>query len=70
MKEKQKLKSLKSQELTKLVGRRDKFRSTKKEFKPVVKKVDDMDDQTRDEKEYLEPELFGIMQAVKEKFPA
>jgi hypothetical protein len=40
-------------------------RSQKPRFKAVVKKKDDMDEQTRDEKEYLESELFGILQSIK-----
>lgn len=42
-------------------------RSTKKQFKPVEKKTEILDEQTRDEKEYLGPELFAILQEVKLK---
>ena len=46
-------------------GKRDQFRSTKKQFKPLEVKVDNMNQQTKDEKEYLDPELFTILQDVK-----
>ena len=42
-------------------GRRDQFRSQKKQHKPVVKKVDNLDQATKDQKEYLGQELFGIL---------
>ena len=45
-------------------GKKDQYRSTKKQFKPVEKKKDNMDEQTRDEKEYLGSELFVILQGI------
>lgn len=53
--------------LTLFQGRRDQHRSKKREFKPVEVKKDNMDQQTKDEKEYLDPELFQILQDVKTK---
>lgn len=47
-------------------GRRDQFRSTKKQYKPKEEKKDNMNQQTKDEKEYLDPELFTILQDVKD----
>ena len=49
------------------VGRRDKFRSDKDPFKMVIKEVDNDDQDTKDQKKYLGPELFGILQEVKKK---
>ena len=43
-------------------------RSQKKAFKPRVVKKDNMDEQTKDEKEYLGGELFTILQEVKKEF--
>jgi hypothetical protein len=40
-------------------------RSTKKAFKPRTEKKDEMSPQTRDEKEYLDFELFTILQEAK-----
>ena len=43
-------------------GRREMFRSQKKQFKPDLVKVDNEDQWTKDEKEYLGTELFAILQ--------
>ena len=40
-------------------------RSEKVAFKPKVQKKDNMDQQTKDEKEYLGTELFGILKVIK-----
>ena len=42
-------------------------RSLRKAFKPRVEKKDDMDEQTKDEKQYLAPELFVKLQNMKSK---
>lgn len=42
-------------------------RSQRKAFKPRVVKKDDMDEQTKDEKQYLAPELFIKLQESKAK---
>ena len=46
-------------------GKKDQARSMKKNFKPIVKKIDNQDPETRDEKEYLDSELFTMMQELK-----
>jgi hypothetical protein len=46
-------------------GKRQLTRSDKPEFKLQEVKEDTMDQQTRDEKEYLDAELFMILQDVK-----
>mmetsp|Transcript_9388 Transcript_9388/g.14311 ORF Transcript_9388/g.14311 Transcript_9388/m.14311 type:complete len:115 (+) Transcript_9388:2351-2695(+) len=43
-------------------------RSQKKAFKPRIIKKDNLDEQTKDEKEYLGTELFSILQQVKQEF--
>ena len=42
-------------------------RSQRKAFKPIIIKKDDMDQQTKDEKQYLAPELFVKLQEQKAK---
>lgn len=42
-------------------GKKQNYRSTKPRFKAAVKKQDNLDQQTKDEKEYLGAELFEIM---------
>ena len=42
-------------------GKKDQARSYKKNFKPVVKKIDNQDPETRDEKDYLDSDLFTMM---------
>ena len=64
-KEKQREKAQKMIEFNFFKGKRDQFRSVKKQFKPLEVKVDNMSQQTKDEKEYLDPELFTILQNVK-----
>lgn len=54
-----------SKAAAKSTGKRDMYRSTKKKFKAEEKKKDNMDEQTRDEKDYLGNELFDILQGIK-----
>ena len=63
-KQQEKMKNKKS---TKNQGRWDQFRSAKKQFKVVEKKIDNLDEQTKDEKMFLDEELFDILQDVKGK---
>lgn len=49
------------------VGKKQLYRSAKKDFKPMEVKKDNMDEQTKDEKEYLGGELFLILQDIKAK---
>jgi len=58
---------MKNKKSTKISGRWDQFRSEKKQFKLVEKKVDNMDQETKDEKEFLDEDLFAILQEVKGK---
>jgi len=58
---------MKNKKSTKISGRWDQFRSPKKQFKLVEKKIDNMDQETKDEKEFLDEELFDILQEVKGK---
>ncbi len=44
-----------------------KLRSEKKEFKPKVVKKANIDQQTKDEKNYLGTELFTILQQAKKE---
>lgn len=48
-------------------GHRQMHRSEKSPNKVVVKKVEPMDTPTRDQKEYLDPEVFEMMGVIKEK---
>lgn len=65
LKKKQIAKANKSSSLVKTVGKKEMLRSTKKAFKAVVKKKDNMSQQTKDEKEYLGEDLFYILQGVR-----
>lgn len=60
-KEEQRLKALEALSKSTFQGKKVQFRSTKKRFKAVVKKQDNLDQQTKDEKEYLGVELFDIL---------
>ena len=56
---------MKNKKSTKINGRWDQYRSQKKQLKLVEKKIDNMDQETKDEKEFLDEELFDILQEVK-----
>jgi len=43
-------------------GRRDQYRSQKKQFKPKKQKVEKLDPETKDQKEYLDPVIFAGLQ--------
>lgn len=47
------------------IGKKDAARSQKKTIRQVAKKQDKLSDQTKDEKEYLDSELFELLQEVK-----
>ena len=64
-KEAARLKSEQDRDKILFSGKKIAFRSEKKRFKAVVKKVDNSDQQTKDEKEYLGDQLFEILQDVK-----
>ena len=64
-KERQKKKEEKMKAATVFNGKRDQFRSTKKQFKVVEKNTNIMDEQTRDEKNYLGNDLFSILGDIK-----
>ena len=67
-KERQRLKAEQMKNITLFKGRPLNPRSQKKAFKPKVVKIDNMDEQTKDEKEYLGSELFAILQQVKQEY--
>ena len=56
-----------SQAQQQFIGKRDAFRSNKKEMKTRKKKVAKLDDQTQNEQDYLEPEMFDHLQKVKKE---
>lgn len=52
------------EDFSKFNGKPAVKRSEKLEFKPVVIKKDNMDQDTKDQREYLGLELFGIFQQI------
>lgn len=66
MKEKQRLKAITSN-VQRFAGKKDMERSTKKQFKFVEKKKEILSDDLQMEVDYLEPEMYDILQKVKRK---
>lgn len=48
-------------------GRKDNYRSQKKRFKHSEKKVDPLDPELQDLKEYLDPAIFQVIKENKDK---
>lgn len=66
-KEKQRLKAEKMENFSKFNGKPAVPRSEKKAFKPLVIKKDNMDEATKDQREYLGLELFGILRQFQDQ---